>query len=86
MCSETELGNPMTIKAAHQPDITVFPNPSQGIINLPEGEKVSYINDLQGRTIGWTQVGTKVRLTGVAPGSYIVHTVSGKQVRIVIVK
>jgi len=85
MCSETELGNPMTIKAVHQPDITVFPNPSQGIINLPEGEKVSYINDLQGRNIGWIQVGTKVNLNSIAPGLYILHTVSGKRVRVVVI-
>jgi hypothetical protein len=85
ICSETEPGGPMhTKEVSLHTGITVFPNPSQGIITLPEGEKVSYINDLQGCHINWTQSGTKVSLIHVIPGIYILNTVSGKYVRVVV--
>lgn len=85
LCTETGLGPPSTgIGAQQNTVISVFPNPCYGIINLPAGERVSYIRDMQGRQIGWTQSGTAVRLNTVAPGICTLHTVSGKQVRVVV--
>lgn len=86
LCTETELGPPMGLLPLPEAGIEVYPNPSEGTVYLPEGERVACIYDLQGRKVRWLQSGTKLHLQDAMSGMYIIHTVSGKRVMVQVLR